>query len=270
MPTWNREADFLLVQVSFESVDRIVEWRQSIDFDGAVLPAVLVLASAAMADRVTDGSYEIDIPSEIRDRLLDDPTAGISIATDQLADLRTCGAFQGAHLIAGTRYRQVAQELLRYFQCCDDPAGTALDAPASRGLVVTVLPAWSTTPEPGARSRYAETCRSIPVMKPTRIRISMIASATPATLRLSRVLSLSRLRAATSISGRRAGRPAGQELVAALGGAEVVPAPLHLGGQGGGRRIDLHAAHRVGDPLGLDGTHLNHGLGSRPQVGVGR
>jgi methylenetetrahydrofolate reductase (NADPH) len=103
----------LLVQVSFQSIDEITEWRQSIDFGGAVLLAVLVLASAAMADRLTDGHFGIDIPAKIRERLSDDPTAGVSMAMDLLCGLRKSGAFQGVHLIPGTRYPQVAQELLR-------------------------------------------------------------------------------------------------------------------------------------------------------------
>jgi len=110
---WKREADFLLVQVSFDEINRIVEWRRSIDYGGAVLPAVLVLASAAMADRLCQGNFGIDIPSLVRERLLDQPDCGIEIAMDRLNELRSCGAFDGVHLVAGSRYRQVAQALLR-------------------------------------------------------------------------------------------------------------------------------------------------------------
>ena len=110
---WKREADFLLVQISFEDVERLVEWRRSIAFEGAVLPAVLVLASSAMADRLCQGNFGIEIPGAVRDRLAEEPDYGIQLAIDRLGALRRCGAFAGAHLIAGTRYRQVAQALLR-------------------------------------------------------------------------------------------------------------------------------------------------------------
>jgi methylenetetrahydrofolate reductase (NADPH) len=110
---WKREADFLLVQVSFEEIDRLVEWRQSINYSGAVLPAVLVLASAAMADRLCQGNFGIDIPSPVRERLLDEPDCGVEVAIDRVNEVRDCGAFDGVHMVAGNRYRQVAQAMLR-------------------------------------------------------------------------------------------------------------------------------------------------------------
>src|SRR5690242_11258783 len=43
---WKRDADFLFAQVGF-SVERLVAWRRSIEFEGPVYAGVMVLASAA-------------------------------------------------------------------------------------------------------------------------------------------------------------------------------------------------------------------------------
>jgi len=114
LPEWKKRADFLLVQVSFGPLDQLCEWRSSIGFEAPVLAGVLVLASSAMAERLVSGAFGIEIPSQVIERLHDDPHAGVQIALDQVAALRDSGVFQGAHLIPGVRYRQVTQALLRY------------------------------------------------------------------------------------------------------------------------------------------------------------
>src|SRR5579862_5903727 len=48
IPTWKRDADFLLAQVTF-SLDELLEWRDSVRFDGPVYAGVMVIASAPMA-----------------------------------------------------------------------------------------------------------------------------------------------------------------------------------------------------------------------------
>jgi 5,10-methylenetetrahydrofolate reductase len=45
LPAWKQDADFLFVQVGF-SVDELVAWRASVDFDGPVYAGVMVVAAA--------------------------------------------------------------------------------------------------------------------------------------------------------------------------------------------------------------------------------
>jgi 5,10-methylenetetrahydrofolate reductase len=106
---WKRRADFLVVQLSFD-VDALVEWRATLDFDGPVFAGVLVLASAAMAQRLT-ATIGIDIPAAVTAALATDPLAGVGIAIDQLAALRASGAVAGAHLVPARRYKETAAAL---------------------------------------------------------------------------------------------------------------------------------------------------------------
>src|SRR5580704_14406140 len=45
LPAWKADADFLLTQVTF-SVDDLLAWRASVQFDGPVYAGVMVIASA--------------------------------------------------------------------------------------------------------------------------------------------------------------------------------------------------------------------------------
>ena len=78
LPHWKQEADVLYAQVSF-SLDDVVAWRSSIDFDGPALER--------------------------------DPDAGVDIACDLVERIRESGAFDGIHLIPVGRYREVARRL---------------------------------------------------------------------------------------------------------------------------------------------------------------
>jgi methylenetetrahydrofolate reductase (NADPH) len=110
VPTWKREADFLLVQVSF-SAEELLRWRDAVAFDGPVYAGVLVLASAAMGKRVAADVPGVEVPDDLLRRLEGDPDAGVDAACRLVLELRSSGAFDGVHLVPVGRYRQVAMRL---------------------------------------------------------------------------------------------------------------------------------------------------------------
>ena len=110
LPSWKREADRLFVQIGF-SLDRLCEWRASIDFAGPVYPAVLVVASAQMARKLSVDIPQLAIPAGVLERLDADRDAGIDVACDLVHQIRACGQFDGVHLIPVGRYREVARRL---------------------------------------------------------------------------------------------------------------------------------------------------------------
>lgn len=106
---WRTRADFIFVQISY-SLERLIRWRESLDFDGRVYVGVLVLASSRMARRVNASIPDIKIPQQIIDKV-DDPEAGIDIACRQIEEIRESGAFNGVHLVPVGKYREVADRL---------------------------------------------------------------------------------------------------------------------------------------------------------------
>jgi 5,10-methylenetetrahydrofolate reductase len=110
LPAWKQDADRLFVQVSWSS-EALLRWRDSIDFDGDVLPAVLVVPSAAMARRLSARLPQLAVPDELVAAVEADPGAGVDRACRLVADLRASGAFAGVHLIAGVRGPEVADRL---------------------------------------------------------------------------------------------------------------------------------------------------------------
>lgn len=108
--TWRARADFLFVQITY-STQRLLEWRESIDFPGRVFPGVIVLASTRMARRINATIPDIRIPDHIVDKLDDHPTVGLDFACDQIEAIRSSGAFDGVHLVPVRRYREMAERL---------------------------------------------------------------------------------------------------------------------------------------------------------------
>jgi 5,10-methylenetetrahydrofolate reductase len=104
---WKYEADFWLVQASFDP-ERLIEWRRDLDYGGQVLAGVLVLASAKMAARIAADLPEIDVPDDLVEALERDPDAGVHRAVDLVATLQRSGAVDGVHLVPVGRYHQVA------------------------------------------------------------------------------------------------------------------------------------------------------------------
>jgi 5,10-methylenetetrahydrofolate reductase len=107
---WKHDADFVFVQVSY-SLDRLLAWREQVDLTVPVYAGVMVLASAAMAERIAKQIPGLDIPASLHDELARDRDAGVRAACALVEDIRASGAFDGVHLVPVSRYRQVALEL---------------------------------------------------------------------------------------------------------------------------------------------------------------
>lgn len=110
LPHWKLAADFLFVQVGF-SLDALLRWRSEIDFDGPVFAGVMAPASATMARKLSADIPELAVPDTLVDALEVDPDAGVEFACDMVAKIRDTGAFEGVHLVAVSRYREVAARL---------------------------------------------------------------------------------------------------------------------------------------------------------------
>jgi len=107
---WRRRADFIFVQISY-SLERLIRWRESLDYDGKVYAGVLVLASSRMAQRINASFPEIRVPQAIVDKLDGDAEVGIDLACEQISTIKESGAFDGVHLVPVTRYREMAARL---------------------------------------------------------------------------------------------------------------------------------------------------------------
>ena len=110
IPTWKHDADFLLTQVSF-SVEDLVHWRTTVDFDGPVFAGVMVLPSVSMARKLSAEVPQLAVPEPIIRRLDADRDAGVTIACDLIERIRASEAFDGVHLIPVNRYREMASRL---------------------------------------------------------------------------------------------------------------------------------------------------------------
>jgi methylenetetrahydrofolate reductase (NADPH) len=110
LPDWKRQADFLLVQMSFD-VDALAAWRGSLDFEGPVFAGVLVLASATMARNIARAVPEVTIPEDLITALETDRDAGVEHALTMVEELRRTNVVEGVHLVPVTRVVQVAERL---------------------------------------------------------------------------------------------------------------------------------------------------------------
>jgi 5,10-methylenetetrahydrofolate reductase len=110
LPSWKKEADFVFLQVGFD-VDRFLERRAELDYDGPVYAGVMVVASAAMGRKLTSDVPQLRVPDTVLEAVERDRTAGVSLAIDLLEGLRDSGRFAGVHLIPVGKYREVAARL---------------------------------------------------------------------------------------------------------------------------------------------------------------
>jgi 5,10-methylenetetrahydrofolate reductase len=110
LPAWKREADFLFVQISFDLAE-LLQWRDSIHFDGPVYAGVIVLASAAMAAKLPSDIPELAVPDEIQQRLQRDNRAGVEIACETIEAIHRSDAFDGIHLVPVARYPEMSARL---------------------------------------------------------------------------------------------------------------------------------------------------------------
>ena len=110
LPSWKREADFIFAQVSF-SVEHLLRWRGSLDFDGPVYAGVLVVASSQMAAKLTADFPQLSVPDWLVERVESKREAGVEAACEMVCEIRDSRAFDGVHLIGAHRYREVARRL---------------------------------------------------------------------------------------------------------------------------------------------------------------
>jgi 5,10-methylenetetrahydrofolate reductase len=110
LPSWKRDADFVFLQVGF-SVERFLESRAELGYDGPVYAGVMVVASVAMGRKLTSDVPQLRVPDHVLEAVERDPTAGVRLACDLVDELRNTGAFDGVHLIPVSKYREVAARL---------------------------------------------------------------------------------------------------------------------------------------------------------------
>ena len=110
LPAWKQAADFLLVQVNYD-VNALIEWRESVSYEGRLLAGAMVMASADMARRISADVPEINVPPELIEALESDRDAGVDVAAEQVERIRESGAFDGVHLVPVGRYTQMATKL---------------------------------------------------------------------------------------------------------------------------------------------------------------
>jgi methylenetetrahydrofolate reductase (NADPH) len=110
LPEWKRSADFLLVQVGF-SIDELVAWRSALEFEGPVYAGVMVVASPAMARKLSAAASDLHVPDWVAQRVERDPDAGLDIACQLIDDIRSSGVFAGVHVVPVSRYRALAARL---------------------------------------------------------------------------------------------------------------------------------------------------------------
>jgi methylenetetrahydrofolate reductase (NADPH) len=110
LPRWKTEADFLFVQVSY-SLEELLAWRATIEFDGPVYAGVMAVPSAAMAAKLSAAIPQLTVPADVIERLEGDPGAGVELACEAVEAIRASRQFDGVHLIPVTRYREVATRL---------------------------------------------------------------------------------------------------------------------------------------------------------------
>jgi methylenetetrahydrofolate reductase (NADPH) len=110
VPPWKHHADAWYVQVSYD-VDALARWRDGIDFDGAIYAGVMTLPSASMARKLTSAVPELAVPPAIVERLDGNPIAGVDLAVQLVTEVRDSTAFDGVHLVAVNRYRELAAQL---------------------------------------------------------------------------------------------------------------------------------------------------------------
>ena len=107
---WRSRADFVFVQVTF-SLERLLRWRDSLDFNGRIYAGVLVLASSRMARRVNASIPDIRIPQGVINKLDDGADVGVDLACEQIEAIRDSGAFDGVHLVPVSKYRDISERL---------------------------------------------------------------------------------------------------------------------------------------------------------------
>ncbi len=108
LPEWKQKADCLYAQVSF-SVDELVSWRDSVEFEGPIYAGVLVVTSPAMADRLSTNLPDLRIPSSVLKTVQKNENGGVDIAFDLASEIKDSGMFDGIHLVPVNKFQAVAE-----------------------------------------------------------------------------------------------------------------------------------------------------------------
>jgi methylenetetrahydrofolate reductase (NADPH) len=107
VPSWKADADFLLAQVSYD-LESLLDWRETLAYEGKLFAGVMVMASEAMARRIAADVPEIGVPDELVAALVTDRDAGVVRAVELVEEIRASGRFDGVHLVPVGRYSEVA------------------------------------------------------------------------------------------------------------------------------------------------------------------
>jgi len=110
LPPWKGEADFLFAQVGF-SLDELLRWRSTIDFNGPIYAGVMVVPSVAMARKIGADLAQLAVPDSWLAAIEQDRNAGVDLARELVSGIKQSGALDGVHLIPVSKYRDVAADL---------------------------------------------------------------------------------------------------------------------------------------------------------------
>jgi 5,10-methylenetetrahydrofolate reductase len=110
LPAWKRTADFLFAQVRF-SLDDLMRWRSTVQFDGPIYAGIMAVPSIGMARKIGAEIPELRVPDAWLDAIDRDPTAGVRLACELVQAVESSGAFAGVHLVPVSKYREVAATL---------------------------------------------------------------------------------------------------------------------------------------------------------------
>ena len=110
VPAFKKTADFAFAQICF-SLPELLAWREANPLPMPVYAGVMVLASVTMARRLAATVPDIAIPDALVNAVEQDKRAGVDFACSQIEQLRSSGAFDGVHLVAVSRYREMALRL---------------------------------------------------------------------------------------------------------------------------------------------------------------
>jgi len=109
LPGWKRGADVVWLAPTF-SLPAVEQWRERhADLAAPVRAGVLVPTGPQMARGVVEG-MDLDLPEGLLGALDEDDTAGVDAACAHALALHDAGV-DGIHLVAVSRYREVAQRL---------------------------------------------------------------------------------------------------------------------------------------------------------------
>ncbi|MDD7938958.1 hypothetical protein PHK61_11090 [Actinomycetospora lutea] len=109
LPAWKRDADVVWLAPTF-SLPAVIDWRERhADLGRPVRAGVLVPTGPRMARGVAEG-LDLALPDHLVEALEHDGTAGVDPAIEHALALRDAGV-DGIHLVAVSRYREVASRL---------------------------------------------------------------------------------------------------------------------------------------------------------------